>query len=239
MDESGAHGRILHHVDEAPPPGSEGDAELLDAVTAHVQGHLGPVADVLHQIVSPWVHVDVLVAAPTQQRPFHTLVTCGMAERAMVPWEPDPALEYAELVLALPSDWPLQAPEGGWPLKLLQDTAELPHRFQTWLHLAHTVPNGAPKPQPYARGCPFSGIVLAPPLLTPEGFDTLAVGDRQVRFLGVIPLYADEMDLKLEQGVEALFDRLDAAGVTEGLDVTRASVADPRPRRFGLRRRRT
>ena len=76
-----------------------------------------------------------------------------------------------------------------------------------------------------------------PTLLTPDGFDVLPVGEREIHFLGVIALYSDEMDLKLEQGADELFDRLDAIGATEGLDVTRASVADAKPRRFGFRRR--
>ena len=50
-------------------------------------------------------------------------------------------------------------------------------------------------------------------------------GDHTVFFLGVYPLYQDEMDLKLAHGAEALTDRLEAAEVTELLDPTRPSVS--------------
>jgi hypothetical protein len=235
-DEHTADGPILRHVDEAPAPGSGGDMALIEAVSAHVEHHLGPGAEVFHQIVSPWVHVDVLVVPPSAGRPCITLVTCGMAERAMQAPENDPALTHTELVMMLPPDWPIKEPRGSWPLTLLQDLAEIPHRFDTWLHIGHTVPNGDPA-KPYARKCPFSGVVLAPTLLTPDEFDVLAVGEREIHFLGVVAMYSDEMDLKLTLGVEELFDRFDAAGVSEGLDETRASVADSKPRRFGFRRR--
>ncbi len=230
-------GRILHHVDEAPAEGSAGDVELIEAVSAHVETHLGPEHEVFHQVISQWVHVDILVVAPTEERPCWTLVTCGMAERAMAAPDDDPALTHTELVMVLPPDWPLKESKGMWPLQLLQDLAEIPHRFETWLHIGHTVPNGDPA-QPYARKCPFSGVMLAPTLVTPDGFDVLQFGEREIHFLGVVALYADEMDLKLEYGADELFDRLDAIGATEGLDVRRASVADAKPRRFGLRRRR-
>lgn len=234
-DERDLNGTILRHVEEAPVSQSGGDPELIEAVSAHVERHLGAGAEIFHQILSPWVHVDVLVVPPNDQRPCITLVTCGMAERAMQAPDGDPARTHAELVMILPPDWPIKESRGSWPLTLLQDLAEIPHRFNTWLHIGHTVPNGDPA-RPYARKCPFTGVILAPPVLTPDEFDVLAVGEREIHFLGVIAMYPAETDLKLAQGAGELFDRFDAAGVSEALDVTRASVADHKRRRFGLRR---
>ncbi len=227
---------ILRHVDEAPATGSTGDPELLAAVTDHVERHIGPVGDVWHQLVSGWVHVDVLIVSPTEERPFYTLVTAGMAERAMAAPDGDPNLAYTELVMALPEEWPLQEDAGRWPLGLLQDLAELPHRFDTWLWAGHTVPNGDP-PAPYAADTKLCGVVLATPLLVPDEFDGVRAGAREVHFQSVIPLHREEMDLKLRRGVEELFKRLEAAEVTEGLIVDRPSVAGGRLRsRFGFRR---
>lgn len=235
-DEFSAKGPILRHVEELPASGSGGDVELIEAVSAHVEHHLGSGVEVFHQVVSQWVHVDILVVPPSEERPCITLVTCGMAEQAMNAPDNDPALTHTELVMVLPPDWPIKEPRGMWPLTLLQGLAEIPHRFNTWLHIGHTVPNGDPA-QPYARKCPFTGVVLAPTLLTPDEFEVLTVGEREIHFLGVVALHSDETDLKLAHGAGELFDRLDAAGVSEGLDMTRPSVADPKPRRFGFRRR--
>jgi hypothetical protein len=49
----------------------------------------------------------------------------------------------------------------------------------------------------------------------------------------LILLHGEEMDLKLKKGVGALGDRLEEAGVTELVDVTRASVVDRKRWRFG------
>ena len=210
-DEFTEHGPILRHVEEASVSASEGgDVELIQAVSAHVERHLEPGAEVFHQIVSQWVHVDILVVPPSEERPCITLVTCGMAERAMDAPDNDPALTHAELVMVLPPDWPIKEPEGMWPLTLLQDLAEIPHRFNTWLHVGHTVPNGDPA-EPYARKCPFTGVILAPTLLTPDEFEVLTVGEREIHFLGVVAMYSDETDLKLTRAVEELFESFDVA----------------------------
>ena len=38
---------------------------------------------VFHEIVSDVVHIDLLHVPPRRERPFHTLVTCGMSVRPM------------------------------------------------------------------------------------------------------------------------------------------------------------
>jgi Suppressor of fused protein (SUFU) len=136
----------------------------------------------------------------------------------------------------LPPTWPgvdgeaFRRPEGLWPYKLLQDLAELPHRFNTALWTGHTVPNGDP-PTPYAPNTKLCGALLVRPLIAPDGFQTLRVHDREIQFLAVIPLHRDEMQLKLDQGLDALFELMDAAEIIEILDVDRPSVI-PKRRRF-------
>jgi len=55
--------------------------------------------------------------------------------------------------------------------------------------------------------------------------------------LAWLPLHADEMQLKLDKGTDALYDVLDEASLTEILDVDRPSVA-PAKRRGWFRRSR-
>ena len=52
-----------------------------------------------------------------------------------------------------------------------------------------------------------------------------------INFYGVVPLYEDEMDFKLEKGTEALFDLFDEHEVTELVAPDRPSVV---PHRRGL-----
>jgi Suppressor of fused protein (SUFU) len=218
--------RMYRHTSESAPARSHGDAELIAAVSEHIERHVGVAETVFHQLVSSWVHVDLHIVPPSDGRPWTTLVTSGMSQRAMR--APDADCTRAELVLALPPDWPLQHDELSdervyWPFRLLQFLATFPHQYKTWLWLGHTIPHGDP-PEPYAVDTSLCCSVLLPPLLVGSDFDVLEFGDRRVRFLGVYPLYAEEMQLKLESGFEALIDRFDNAGVTELLDPRRPSV---------------
>ena len=70
----------------------------------------------------------------------------------------------------------------------------------------------------------------------PDDFRELDVGEgRIVNFYGVVPLYEDEMDFKLEKGAEALFDLFDEHGVTELVAPDRPSVVPHKAGSFGAR----
>jgi hypothetical protein len=207
-----------------------GEPLHIELIEQHLARHLGKPAWVFHEIVSDLVHLDVQVVSATDVRPWTTLVTCGMSARAMTVPEGAEEFSYAELVMALPPDWPLdqnslQDENNYWPIRLLKNLARLPHEYDTWLALAHSVPNGDP-PEPYAPGTCFCGAVLAPPILAPEGFGCLQVTpEMPIHFLAVLPLYPEEVKLKLDRGAEELFGRLDKAGVNELLDLKRKNVA--------------
>jgi hypothetical protein len=222
---------LLRHEQEAEPVLSVGDPELIEAVGAHIERHVGEPAGVLHQILSPYVHVDIHVVPPSEERPWTTLVTSGMSERAMAaPPELGEEFSRAELVLALPPEWPVDQESFAdenvyWPFRLLQDLAALPHRFETWLWHEHTIPNGDPA-EPYAPTTSLCCAMLGPPMLNGQEFGRLRLPDgRVVAFLAVYPLHAEEMRLKLEHGSEALIDRFADVGLTELLDPQRPSLA--------------
>ena len=223
-EESPGGSRIYRHQErEREFEVADADEALLAVVEEHVEQHIGPVESVFHELISDLVHVDVLQVAPRDERPWWTLVTCGMAARPMSD------SSFAELVMCLPPAWPLD--EQQWPLPLLQFLARLPHEYETHFAHGHTVPNGDP-PEPLAPGTGLCGVIFAPPLLTDDAFATVERAEGDIRILGVIALHADEMEYKLRRGSDALHELLDAAEVSELLDVGRPSVA---PRRAGLR----
>ena len=174
IEESRGGSRIYRHDNPAPAELAEGDQGLIDAVSDHVRKHFGEPESVLHEIISTYVHVDLHVVMPTEERPVITVVTSGMSERPM------PGDVYAELMLVLPPTWPTQGDpafeteEGYWPYRLLKTLARLPHEFQTRLWLGDTVPNGDP-PERYARNTKLCGALIAP-----DG-DAAARGRRALR----------------------------------------------------------
>jgi hypothetical protein len=221
--------------DPEPEP-AHGDPDLIEGLTQHVERHLGSEPRVFHELVSDIVHVDVLHAPPTSEFPFNTLMTCGMSERPMAAPEDFPQGRYAEVMLRLPPDWPLEdeafADESVyWPIRLLKTLARLPHEYDTWLGYGHTIPNSDP-PEPYAANTELCGAILLTPVLGPDGFDRAEAAGREVSVLAVIPTHADEMDLKLKKGADELAGLFDEAELSELLDPARPSVAPRRRRLF-------
>jgi hypothetical protein len=208
-----------------PPP------EVLgtETIVRHIERHLGPVEAVFHELVSDAVHLDVHWVKAAPARPVHLLVTSGMSDRPMnVPAGVD-APRLVELVATLPERWAIGTDAFGdenwyWPVRQLKTLARFPHKYDTWLGEGHTVTNDDP-PQPLAPGTRLCGAILLPPQHAPAAFRELALGDgRSIRFLGVVPVYDDEMTFKTRAGTEALLERFRKAGITDAIEPARPSV---------------
>jgi hypothetical protein len=206
-----------------------GNQRTIEAVSRHIGRYVGPVAHVFHELVSDLVHVDVHLVPPQPNRDFVTLVTSGMSDRPMTLPPGCDAPAYAELLICLPSDWPLEqenfkAEENFWPIRLLKTLARLPHEYETWLGFGHSVPNGDP-PQPFDDSTDMCCALIVPPTLLDQRFEQLALSDdKVVQFYAVAPLYREEMDLKLRHGTEELLRRFAAVGISELLDPRRPNV---------------
>ena len=213
-----------------------GDSENIELITTHIAKYIAEPSYVFHEFVSDLIHLDVHVIVPTPERNYFTLITTGMSDRPMTPPEEFSEYAYAELMMCLPPDWPLNQ-EGSddmevfWPVELLKFLARFPHEYETWISESHTVPNGESFDH-YASNTDFCAVTLATPKTTPTEFAQLRVTENKViHFLTVIPLHLAEIKLALKQGSEPLFELLAANGVTEVLDINRKSTVK---KRFGL-----
>ena len=113
--------------------------------------------------------------------------------------------------------------------------ARFPHQHETWLWYGHTIPNGDP-PEPFHGSTKLSSFILLTPHRVPSGFHelTLATG-KTIRFFALVPLYQDELAFKLQNGAEAIEQRLLEAGHSELVEPNRKSVvASPAPRQTVL-----
>lgn len=226
---------IYRHSEEKDWEAPQGE-QNIEAISQHIETHLGPVDWVFHEIISDAVHIDVHIVPPTEAVPFYRLVTSGMSDLPMQVPEDVDAPRHAELMISLPADWQLnqQAFEDEnwyWPVRLLKFLARLPHKYETWLGWGHTIPNGDPA-EPYASGTQLNGAIILPSVTVPDAFHQLRIDDKEVTFYAVVPLYAEEMQLKLHSGLEALIERLDQAGIEDVIDPQRRSAV--RKRLFGL-----
>lgn len=227
---------IYHHGEAAPwkPPAEE---VCLEQISAHIERHLGPIEMVFHEIVSDTVHIDVHWVKPTRDFPFARLVTSGMSDLPMSVPEDSGAPAHLELMITLPGQWrfdedALDDERWYWPVGLLKALARFPHKYDTWLGWGHTIPNGDPA-EPYADNIGFTGALLLEPFSAEEAFWELPIDEnKRICFLAVVPLFTEEMNLKLREGTDALIERFVKHRIV-------SDIADPGRRnvtkkRFGL-----
>jgi hypothetical protein len=111
-----------------------------------------------------------------------------------------------------------------WPLRWLKQIGRLPHEYDTWIGWGHTIPNGDPA-KPIAD-TKFTGVMLSPPYwLSPDFFQLQTGTGDNVCIYNLIPLYEEEMKLKLTKGVDALERLFDKNGVCFVVDTARKNVA--------------
>lgn len=212
---------------ERPAESESGNAE---AIERHMERHFGRPAFVWHELASDLIHLDVHVVEPGAERPYFTLFTSGMSDLPMTVPEGAPVSRYAELMMSLPPDWPLDQSsmseeDAYWPVRLLKSIARLPHEYQTWIGPWHSVPNGDPA-VPYAAGTPFAGTVVAPPVnCAPEARKIMTGTGKEISLLALVPLHPAEIELKLTAGTDALIVALDRTNASELLDPFRSSGA--------------
>lgn len=205
-----------------------GDMELIEAVSDHVDRHLGETDLVLHEERSPHVHVDLLPVPPAEDRPFQVVVTCGMAALPMHPPDDHADLRWTELLVLLPPEWPMEEEamrdeRNWWPLRMLKWLARFPHAERTALWRNHTIDNG----EPLVEGSDLCGAILALPFTLPEAFATLPHPhhpDEDIVFHMVIPIHRAEMELARSQGSAALWAAFEEADVDPVIDPARPSA---------------
>lgn len=227
-------------VPQAPAPVSE-QTSYIEEIEAHLERHLGPAGDVLHELFSPDIHLDVLSYPPTAGRDHWIFVTCGMSSLPMTLREGyDPTeCARAELTIGLPKDWgdrlhsePLSSAD--WePVGTLKALARYVHDARTSLVWFDTIELENLRPLIQGREA-FTGAIILNPITWPEAAQSLVLPTGEhLNFLGVYPLYRDELRFKLENGAAKLTDRMETQGVSEVLDTARKSVA-PRKKILGI-----
>ena len=222
-------GRVYRHTERERGFEFAIGGEDLELLTSHLEQHLGPIETVLHEVISDLVHVDLHILLPQADRDYTILATTGMSDRPMSVPEEGKSLQYAELLLCLPADWPLEQEQFTdekyyWPIRWLKMLARFPHEYQTWLGSGHTIPNGDPA-EPFHESVPFVCWLLLNPPFGPEALTPCEISEeKQVHFYALMPLYEEEMIYKLAHGYDALLERFDKYQTSFVLDPTRRNV---------------
>lgn len=166
--------------------------------------------------------------------PFNAVFTLGMSSQPMQ-GVPDEDWQFAELALLLPLDWPLEPGESNWPLVWLERLAMFPRRENSWLSVAHTVPNGIPA-QPFSPDTRFAAWILIPPIELAREFARFRLETGEIiNFWTPIPIHADELALKTNKGATELINKFARDKVGDVLDPARPSIYARKRGLLGLR----
>lgn len=210
--------------------------ECIEQISEHIERHIGKIDTVFHELLSDTVHIDIHHVLPTNEKPFHTLITSGMSDLAMnVPDKVD-SPRYMELMVTLPEQWKFgeeafKDEAWYWPVRQLKYLARFPHKYSTWLGWGHTIPNGDPA-EAFADNTKLSGIIILPSVTVPEEFHNLRINeDKTIVFFSIVPLYDEEMSLKLNKGSAPLLEKFDKYGINDIVGINRRNVAE---KRFGI-----
>lgn len=203
--------------------------EEMQLINEHVEKYIGPIDQVLHELVSTGIHLDILHIKPSKKLPFNILVTMGASEYKMnMPENLADHFSYAEYVIFLPKDWHMSQADwknddNYWPIRMLKEIARMPNTYNTWLYYGHTIPNGNPS-KPYSSNTKLDGCLITFPYLINEEFLILN-SHKKVAFWCLAPLYESEVEYKLEHGVQKLEDLAEKVGVKPYLiDSKRAKI---------------
>lgn len=224
---------VLHHKD--PKHGPVQGESHIEEISDHIEKTIGSIEMVFHEIVSDLVHIDVHHVKPTNEIPFHTLVTSGMSDIPMAVPKQD-ICPHLELCLHLPEYWKVDMEsfrdeKWYWPVRMLKFAARFPHEYDTFLGYGHTVANGNP-PEPFDETLNFYGLIVLPSVILGEDFIALKINEKtQIQFLSVVPLYEEEMNLKLRRGCDALLNKFDKYNYIGIIEPDRKNFAK---KRFGF-----
>ncbi len=198
---------------------SEKDINLLENF---ITDKIGPYHNVLHEIVSPDIHVDIIPVPPSAGQEYYTLVTMGMgAYKMKVPPEyAKSKYNRAELAIRLPKDWDIHSDEEEWywPVSVLKVLARMPLNEKSWLGYGHTIDFGSP----FSGNTNFCGVLLD--FLFNDDTQPLRLthGDGVLMY-HVIPIYKEEMEFKTANSAEALFDKLGKADISAPINIKRTN----------------
>lgn len=238
MQKSASGSPIYKHQELEKKTFTSASGELsIEEISNHIEKHIGEIDMVFHELVSEQVHIDIHWVKPTLERPFHTLITSGMSDKPMQTPEGVEGGNYAELSICLPKDWKISEEDfkdenNYWPVRWLKYLARFPHEHQTWLGYGHTIPNGDPA-EPLAENTALNSMLLLPTVIFRKDFQTLVLKDKTINFYTLVPLYTEEVNLKMKKGVEALFRGFDKFGVNDIVNMNRPNTVRKK-KVFGL-----
>jgi hypothetical protein len=210
---------VMH--DKPDKPATLSKVACVLEVLGFVEQNFGDVAEDSFRGRLPGAYTEVHIVPATEARKHITLFTTGLSSQPMQVPPGQDEWKYAELYIQLPHDWPIdqfQNPAWNWPIVWLHKLANYPLENATWLGGPMTFVSHEEPPRPLATNTGMSCLML----MANKSF-TRSDGET-VQLYQVTPIYADERELELREGLPVLMKAFDRADVPLIVDIQRKSV---------------
>ena len=187
------------------------DFKEMETVGKHIEEYFGKYDNVMYELMSPDIHIDICVISPRAEHEYYTLVTMGMGAAKMPVPEDYDDLARAELLINLPADWQLDKEslkdeKWYWPIRLLKFMARAPLGGDVYHAWGSTMEfDDIESFDDNTRLC--TAITLSPGVFGEPSFECKLPNGELVNFYQVIPLYKEELDYKVENGVDKLLQK--------------------------------
>ena len=148
------------------------------------------------------------------------LMTKGLSDFEMKVHEKHLGEEFNELYFLLPSYWDLedlQNEKFNWVFPWLNRLHTFVIEKNTWFGHGHTIPCGNPF-EALSSSMRQNHFMLTRPIEANLDLKKVETQEKNIGFLGIIPIFEDEMDFKQGKGTAKLMDKLRVSGITEKLD---------------------
>lgn len=197
----------------------------MEQYETYIAEQFGEFDGVFHEIISPDIHLDVIIVPPTPENNYYKLITMGMGAYKMdIPDELNQyELKRAELILYLPPTWNVGSDkeEDYWPIRQLKGTARIPVQCDTWLGYGHTVSSDEEN-TPYADNTGFCSMMLLNGVnLKGEELDLRMETIGKINFYQLFPLYKEELEYKQGTDADTLLNLFDEADRTPIINISR------------------
>ncbi len=192
---------------------------MSQEILNHMQSHFGPVRSLGE--FKPDIGVQIYAAGPVADKV--TLFTVGLSNRPMTVPEGQDHYRFAELMIHLPPNWPLnredfRVRDNVWPIEWLRTLAQFPHDNNTWLGGPSTIVGNGEPPEPLGPNTRQSCL-----LLLEDSQIALSDGRRVVLYC-MTPLYSEEKALEEATSLKNLLERFNQKQVSNVVNPTRVNA---------------
>lgn len=157
------------------------------------------------------ITINVHVVLPNEKNNFTTFITHGMSDRPMDINNYNPDLDFAELVVKIPSSWEItqenfKSDKYFWILKWLKFLAYMPHEYDGFIDSNLIIPNGEPPINFNLYTSLSCFLTISPKDENKRAF--VNSSGKKINFYNIIPISWKEREIAQNNSVEYLIEQL-------------------------------